>query len=265
MVRESGGVWMNVMDDLGLVQEGEHLTVFLPTTSKALVFRVKSRANRHYEVFNYGALPLTSGTSLPTYDAGSTSVPADGVIPARAYTPGLSFPLDNAFDEGDMWYIPQDYRDRLFHVIQRITPAFLRVDVQIPMAVTQGRFQKDKIMTGIEKDFGFARGSCEVIHLPNIHYGYRYGNDTNVPLYTFAKFIYAEYVVETPKNSSLIFDILTRRVPSYWISLPINIMDPVIEGALVETYGITGFPLYGMDERDKAVREYNTLLREVKV
>jgi hypothetical protein len=208
---------------------------------------------------------LTSGTTLPTFEGGSVSVPVDGVIPARAYTTGLMFPMSGAFDSSDMWYTPEDYRDRLFHVIQHVTPAFLRVDVQIPTAVTQGRFQKDKIVTGVDKDFGFARGSYEVVHLPKVHYGYRYGNDTNVPLYTFVKFIYAEYVIETPKNSSLIFDILTRRIPSHWVTLPINIMDTTVERALTEVYGITGFPLYRADERDKALRDYDALLKEVKI
>jgi hypothetical protein len=254
-----------VTDELGLCLEGEHITAFIPATSRALVFRVKSRVNRRYEQLNYGPLPLTSGMVLPTFDGGSVSVPADGVIPARAYTNGLMFPMSGAFDSSDMWYIPEDYRDRLFHVIQYVTPAFLRVDVQIPIGVPQGRFQKDKIMTGVDRDFGFARGSYEIIHIPKVHYGYRYANDTNVPLYTFVKFIYAEYIIETPKNSSLIFDILTRRTPSHWITLPINIMDTAVERALTEVYGITGFPLYRVDERDKAIRDYDALLREVKV
>ena len=141
-----------VTDALGLTLEGEHLTAFIPATSKAFVFRVKSRVNRRYEQLNYGPLPLTSGTTLPTFEGGSVSVPADGVIPARAYTTGLMFPMSGAFDSSDMWYTPEDYRDRLFHVIQYLTPAFLRVDVQITIAVTQGRFQKDKIVTGVDKD-----------------------------------------------------------------------------------------------------------------
>jgi hypothetical protein len=256
---------MNVTDSYGLVQENENLVAFIPATSKALVFRVKSRVNRRYEQLNYGGLPLTSGTTLPTFEGGSVSVPADGVIPARAYTTGLMFPMTGAFDSSDMWYTPEDYRDRLFHVIQHVTPAFLRVDVQIPIAVTQGRFQKDKIVTGVDKDFGFARGSYEVVHVPKVHFGYRYGNDTNVPLYTFVKFIYAEYVIETPKNSSLIFDILTRKIPSHWVTLPINVMDATVERALTEVYGITGFPLYRADERDKALRDYDALLKEVKI
>ena len=254
-----------VTDEYGLVLEGEYITVFIPATSRALIFRVKSRVNRGYETIDYGPLPLTAGSTLPTFEGGSASVPADGVIPARAYTTGLSFPMDGAYDRDDMWYVPEDYRDRLFHIIQYVTPAFLRIDVQIPTAVTQGRFQKDKIVTGVDKPFGFARGKYEIVQLPKIHYGYRYANQTNINLYTFIKFIYAEYVVETPRNPNLIFDILTRRMLSKWITLPVNVMDTTVERAMIDAYGITGFPLYPIDERDRAVREYSELLREVKI
>jgi len=255
-----------VLNELGLVKESEFLTLFLPPTNKAFVFRVKSRVNIGKETINYGPLPLKSGSSLPTYEGTSTSVPADGVIPARAYTSsGLSFPLLGAYDETDMWYVPEDYRDRLFHVIQYCTPSFLRMDVQIPVNVSQGRFQKDKVMTGVDKDFGFSRGTIEAVHIPKLRYGYRYGNDTNINLYTFVKFVYAEYIVETPKNSSLIFDVLTKRVPSHWVSLPVVVMDTAITRALTETYGIEGFEVYRADQKDQAVREYEILLREVKV
>jgi len=254
-----------VVDDLGLVLENEYISVFVPATSRAFVFRVKSRVNRRHEIINYGPLPLPAGTTLPTFEGGSVTVPVDGVIPARSYTTGLMFPLAGAYDPSDMWYTPEDYRDRLFHVIQHVTPAFLRVDVQIPIAVVQGRFQKDKIVTGVDKNFGFARGTYETIHIPKVHYGFRYANDTNVNLYTSVKFIYAEYVVEIPRNPNLIFDILARRAPSHWVTLPINVMDVTVERAMIESYGMIGFPLYRLDERDKALKEYDMLLREVKV
>lgn len=254
-----------VVDELGLVRTGEFLTAFLPATGKAFVFRVKARVNQDREVINYGSIPLVAGESLPTYEAASTTVPADGVIPARAYTGGKTFPMAGAYDEGDMWYVPEDYRDRLFHVLQYVTPAFLRLDVQVPTGVTQGRFQKDKIVTGVDKDFGFSRGFIETVHVPKLRYGYRYGNDTNINLFTFVKFVYGEYIVEIPKNSSLIFDVLTRRIPSHWVTMPINISDPAISRALTDTYGVQGFTVYRIDQKETAVREFESLLKEAKI
>ena len=248
-----------------LVQENGFLTCYMPALNRALVFRVKCRVNRE-PVFNYGPLPLTAGETLPTFEGGSVTVPAGGVMPARAYTPtGRSFPMPGAYDETDMWYVPEDYRERVFHVIQKITPSFLRVDVQIPTGVTQGRFQKDKIVTGVDASLGFSRGTIETVHLPRLHYGYRWANDTNLSVYSSVRFTYGEYVVETPKDASLIFDILTRRVQSHWISLPINVLDPSIESALMLTYGFTGFPVYGIHQRDQALKEYNELIKRVKV
>jgi len=217
-------------------------------------------------VLNYGPLPFYAGETLPTYDGTSTTVPADGVIPARSYnSSGKSFPMRGAYDETDMWYIPDDYRDRVFHVIQRVTPSFIRIDVQIPRNVVQGRFQKDRVVTGVDADLGFSRGVYETVHLHKVHYGYRYGNDTNMDVRTSARFVYGEYLIETPRDPELIFGILTKRVPSHWVSLPITVWDPTIERAVLDTFGITGFTVYGVHQRGEAVEEYKSLLKEVKV
>lgn len=254
----------NVVDDLGLVLEGQFLTVFIPPTNCALVFRVISRANRGYEQLNFGLLPLKSGESLPTYEGASITVPEDGVLPARAYVlDGKSFPMSDAYDETDMWYTPEEYRNRLFHVIHRLTPDFLRADVQIPKGVTQGRFQKDKIITGVHKDWGFTRGKLEVAQIPEIHYGFRWGNDTNMPVYTAAEFIYAEYTVDIPKDAELLFLILTKKIPSYWISLPVTVYDTTIESALKRVYGLEGFKVYGVHQREVAIRDYSEAIRKV--
>jgi len=225
-----------------------------------------SRVNKDHEVFNYGALPLESGDTLNTYDAGTTTVPVDGVIPSRGYTrDGYDFPLEDVWDEEDMWYMPKDYNDRLFHVKQYTTPDFLRCDVQIPVNVTQPRFQREKKVIGIETDFGFRRGYTEVVHFPEIHYGYRWGNDTNVDFYTHAKFIYAEYMIEIPKDAELIFNVLIRKHLSYWLTLLITQYDRRIADALVKDYGFEGFPLYAPYERDRAITEYEELLAKAKV
>ena len=249
----------------GLVREGEYLTVFIPAYERALVFRVRSVVNAGREHIHYGPLPISEGDVLSTLDGGSVSVPADGVLPARAYTEALTFPIEGVFDSDDMWYIPADYRERIFHVIQSVTPSFLRIDAQIPPAVTQGRFQREKKIIGVEKDFGFARGEFEMIHFPEIHIGYRYANDTNVDLRTSVQFTYGEYVVEIPRDAETLFRILTKKIESHWITLPISVADPSIEDALQKTYGILGFELFRSDQRDEAIAEYERILGEVKL
>jgi len=254
-----------VVDELGLVRENELLVCYVPATNRALVWRVKARVNA-YPVLNYGPLPFTAGELLATYEGGSTAVPADGVLPARSYnSTGKSFPLRGAIDETDMWYLTDDYRERVFHVIQKVTPSFVRVDVQIPKNVVQGRFQRDKVVTGVDTDFGFTRGVYETVHLHKVHYGYRYGNDTNLSVYTNVKFVYGEYLIETPRDPELIFAVLTKKVPSHWVSLPINVWDVTIERAMLDAYGILGFTVYGAHQRSEAIEEYRRLLREVRV
>jgi hypothetical protein len=266
MAESVGWLELEVADSYGLVPEGEHLTVFLPATSKAFVFRVKSRVNRGFERFHYGPLPLPANLPLPSYIGGNIPVPANGVMPATAYTDvGLSFPLSGAFDETDMWYIPKEWGERLFHVKAQITPSWLRVELQIPKGVSQRRFQREKISLGVEKLFGYSRGFIETIHFPNLHYGYRFGNDSNLTVYTGVDFTYGEYIVEIPKDSDLIFNILTRRTASYWLTLPLSVYDAQIKRAFLETYGIEGFTIYPVTERSKAVSEYNALLKEVQV
>jgi hypothetical protein len=266
--------WGGCMDNLGLVRSGDYLTVFIPATQSALVFRVRSRVNEGREVFNYGPLPIASGTSLPTYEGTSTTVPADGVLPARSYVrDGITFPaltgMETVFTKSDIWYLSEDDRDRLFHVKTYVYPPVIRADVQIPAKVTQGRFQKERVITGVDSELGFSRGFIEVVHIPLLDYGYRFGNDTNLNLKTFVKFIYGEYLVEVPRNPDLIFDILVRKVPSLWVTLPVAYVDPKISDALVRVYGFPsdrlGFKVYRADERDRAVREYSELLRLLKV
>lgn len=250
------------MDEL--VQEGGYLTTFIPATEKAFVFRVKSITNAGRKIFNYGPLPLNANESIPTYDGGTATIPADGVLPARAYTAsGKSFPLENVYDENDMWYLPEENRDRLFHVKQFITPAFLRVDVQIPKEVIQGRFQETRLIIGIDKDFGFNRGEIESVHYPELHYGYRWGNDTNIPLRTTTKFVYGEYVIEIPKDCETVYAILQRKIPSYWLTMPIANYDASIRDAFNRAYGFEGFPV--IPNKDEAISAYRELMKKSKV
>jgi hypothetical protein len=266
---------MSVVDEFGLVTENSYLTIYIPAAQSALVFRVVARANRGFEVFDYGPLPIRSGETVALFGGGTATVPADGVLPAMGITGDLRFPaipgtpLENVRDRSDIWYLDKDDRDRLFHVKLHIYPPVIRALVRIPTNVTQYRFQRDRVPLGIESPLGFSRGLLETVHIPYLIYGYRFANDTNLDLRTFVKFVFAEYIVEIPRKSDLIFDILTRRVPSYWLTMPIATLEPAIQSALRDVYGFReprwGFKLYRADERDRAIREYEEVLKGLKV
>jgi hypothetical protein len=264
---------MSVVDRFGLVNENSYLVVYFPATGTAIPFRVLARVNKGFEVFNYGPLPITTTTALSSYDGGTVTPPASGVMPARSYTPDLAFPaisgtpLVNARDTSDIWYLDENDRDRLFHVKMFVYPPIIRTDIRIPINVTQLRFQKERVVIGVSTVLGFTRGALEFIRLPYLRYGLRFGNDTNLNLYTFVSFIYAEYVVEVPRDADVIADILLKRVPSYWFTMPISYQDPGISDALRRVYGFTstwGFKLYRHDQREQALKEYSNVLASLK-
>lgn len=259
---------LKVVDNLGLVEENNFLTVYLPILKKALIFRIVARRNKGFEVLNYGSLPLTKEEVLASYVSGTQTVPEDGVFPPMSYTAdGHRFPspFPNVYEESDMWFLPKEENTTLFHVYQYLTPSWIRIDVQIPIYINQIRFQGDRVVGGVDKDWGFKRGILEMIHFPGIKIGYRWGNDTNLTVYTNVKFIFAEYVVEIPKDPELIFNILVKKVPSHWVSLPVLSNAEDISRELIDVYGIDGFPLYPITEKDKAISEYKTILKGVTI
>jgi hypothetical protein len=268
---------MSIVDKFGLVNENNYMVLFFPATRTALIFRVVSRVNRGFEVFDYGPLPITTNMTLSSYDGGAVTPPADGVLPARSYTTSdITFPaipgtpLSNVRDTTDMWYLAEEDSDRLFHVKMFIYPPIIRAEVRIPTGVSQAKFQKERVTLGIDTVMGFSRGMLEFIRLPGIRYGFRFGNDTNLHLYTFVRFVFSEYVVEVPKEPTLIYDLLTRRLPSYWITMPVMYLDPAIQDALRRVYGFTepywGFRLYGVtaSDRDKAIKEYQEVIKMLR-
>lgn len=256
---------MSLLDKYGLVRDGGLLTMYIPATGKAIVFIVKGRANRGGEELDYGPLPTTTSDTLPTYDGGSATPSEDGTLPGRAYTDAIKFSYSNTslYDTSDIWYVPEDFRGRLFHVITQVTPAFLRVGVEVPAGVTQTYFQKTKMAIGVTGDWGFSRGRFEMLHLPKIGVGYRFGNDTNMEVYTHVKFYYAEYIVKVLVDPDAVFDVLTGAIPSHWVSLPINYYDATIKSALKTTYGFEGFPVFPRWRRNDALTAYRMLVDAV--
>jgi len=110
-----------VTDKNGLVEDNHYMVVFIPASEKALPFRILARQNRGGEIIDYGSIPITASETWGSYDGGTTTAPDDGVIPSRGFTStAKSFTppsgMSNVYDSSDMWYIPYDYRERLFHI-----------------------------------------------------------------------------------------------------------------------------------------------------
>lgn len=255
------------------VHQGSYLTVYFPPNNTALVFLVKGIANSNFRKFLYGALPLTQGQQISSYSGGTATVSGNGQFPANAFTPeGLFFPPPvvngqpiNTYDSTDMWYIPPENNDRLFLIDLNVIPSWLRIDLQIPSQVTQSAFQVDRVAGGVSSIFGFSRGSYTTVQFPYIHYGWRFGNDTSMTVYTSVLFRYAELIVDIPRDPALIFNILTRRIPSYEITLPLITIPERLTNALKEDYGITqGFVVPRSDQSQTAVPAIQQILGKLK-
>jgi len=258
---------LQVVDSLGLVRTNNFLVVYLPASEKAMVFRVKSRANEGYEKLPYGPLPLTSGQTLYTFEGGTVTVPADGVFPARSYTPEALIwkPIvEGTWDTTDMWYLPPEWSERLFHLKLKLTPACLRTQLELPKGTKQVAFQRDKIILTVSSIFGWKWGEIEAVIFPGLHYGWQFANELNVNLYTYAEFTYAENIIEIPTVPQLIFDILTGKTPAHWVTLPCRTYEDKIKSALEKTYGFDGYKIYCPARREEAIRDYTETARKVK-
>jgi hypothetical protein len=258
---------MAVTDKDGLVKDNELLVVYIPSSNKALVFRVISRQNKGFEKFDYGALPTTAGDVLSTYDGGVATVGISGEMPPRSYVNGKKFPYTGVYDSTDMWFVPFTWTDRVYHVKTKIKPGFLRVGLQIPSGVNQSRFQKERVVGGADTNagFGYNLGEIETVHLPEIHYGYSFGNDSNLRLRTGVHFTYGEYIVKIPNSPSLICDVLSRTYPAHWVGLPISTVDASITQGLRKTWGFDGFTVYPNIQRQTAIDEYTSILGSSEV
>lgn len=261
-----------VIDQLGLVNDNRYMVVFIPANARALPFRVISRHNRGGEVLPYGSIPITNGESWASYDGGTTTAPAANVIPNRAYIPTSSpkkfaalSDMSSVYDSTDMWYTSaEEFRTRLFHVYMDVIPKFIRCGIQIPSGQDQLRFQGNRVILGVGKTSGWTRGGLETVHFPELHYGYAFGNDTNLDVYNSVVFTYGEYVIGIPTDASLIFDLLSGDKPAHWVEMPIASYDSSIRSAFERNYGMEGFPLYAKEDRQDAMSEYTGIIGKLK-
>lgn len=257
------------IEDYPVLGDNDYLSVFIPAQKRSLVFQVVTKVNATTPIINYGALPLTSGLTLSLYAGGSVNVPADGQLPPGSYTSkGVKFPLPGSmtgsYDNNDMWYTNEEYRDRIFRIILQTDP-FVRVGLEYPLNVKQYRFQRDNVQVGPETDFGFADGVIETIQFPNIHQGWLFGNPTNLPLYTECRFRYEELIIRTPNDSEVIYDVLAGNIPRYQVNLPISVQDPSLQQNLLKNYGYYGFDTTLVSDKVAALKSISDNLTKVLI
>ena len=271
-----------LVDQWGLSKNNTYLVIDLPAYDSALVFRVRQRVNTGYEKFIYGQLPITSGETFSSYTSGTTSAPGTGIFPSLSYTAlnqAMQFPAPtvngaqlNTFDTTDIWYQQYDTSETLFEVKQYLTPSWLRVAVSIPSGTGQSGFQQNKVQGGVNtynSAFGFARGSLDIFHIPTVHYGYLYGNDTNLVVDTKVTFVYGEYTVQIPSDPNVIFDAIQGNIPARHTTLPMQTPNQQFANALGQDYGsgFQGFPIFPNNQagRKQAIQAYMPFLRNIPV
>ena len=255
-----------ITDNLGLVLENQLINLYIPAFRSCLVFRVRARRNRGFEEIPYGSIPVAKDEVVYTLDGGTVAVPEDGVLPARSYTPSsktLPSIVEGVFDSKDMFYLSPDYRNILLHCKYYITPAWIRVLTEVPAGVLHNRFQRDRVILDISKDWGWKRGFIETFHVPGVHIGFKFCNDLNANVYTFIKIVYGEYEVEIPKDPELIYGVIVGKIPAYSFTWQYITSEEIVRSTLLRVYGITGFPV--IFEKDKAVKKYEELIKNLKV
>jgi len=253
---------MSVIDEFGLVKPNKLLVVIVPVSEVALVFRVKYRKVFRLE---YPGLPIKKGETLALYGGGEIIVPADGVMPAMSFTfRSRTFPYPGAFDETDMFYIPKEWSDTIFHVHHHIKPAWIRVEIQIPPDNLQIAFQRDKISGGVDMPFGFKRGHIEVVHLPDVKIGFRFGNDTSVTVLTGDLMIIGEYNVELVLDPEVVFDAIVGKAPAYVYTYPTYKTGEYVLSKIKEVYGFEGFPIYPEYKKSEAINKYKEIISKIK-
>ena len=236
------------MEKFELLKPDEYLTLYISYTNKAIVYRIKSVLNANYPYFLYGPLPINKGEVEPTFNGGAYITQAPGEIGPQSYTMYKQFPstLMNVYDPSDMWYLDKSSRDEIFHIIQYVKPSWVMIEQQIPTGTNQATFQNGRVSGGIginNNTFGFRRGVYETVQIPYIHYGWVYGNDTSMDITTQVLFKYGEYKIEIVTDPMLVYQILTRRIPSKEITLTLSSYPNELRNALISDYGFEGYPM----------------------
>ena len=190
-----------VLDEKGFVRPGYPILIYLPAWDAYIPLLVKTRANLGYEDFEYGPLP----------DCGDIS---NGVIPAGGKAANCTFSYSQLPPETaqDMFYYI--YNDRLMHVYVEIRPVMLRILLEIPQG-SKPYSLYGLVAQDLTRDFGWFRCCKEMVFPPKIHVGWDFYNPTNLDLKTWARFHYAEYIIEPIKDADVITKILVGKIPAH--------------------------------------------------
>lgn len=264
-------VGYEVTDEYGFTQPNNYVQLFLPGYTSSIVLYVKYRHNPTWSLTNYGPLPFTTATAYSAYNGvgggvgGSPTATVAGELPASAWIKGVQFNVPSTFNvvgsfpygNSDIWYTQTN--SRLFEVKQWVSPSWVRIACDVPTGQNQETFQ-DTVAGGVDQDFGWSRGKYRTAHIPYIHYGYGYGNDTNAPCYTGVAWRYAEQEVSLCKDPNLVFQIINGMYPANTYELPIVTKQTQIDTALNQAYGFTGFPIYPKTKQAEAVAAYQALI-----
>ena len=252
-----------------------YLTVFLPPINTAYVFQIRNIRNSYFQTIPYGPLPIQANQPLSNFQGGTTPAPANGVLPGFTVAPSLIFPPPatlpqpaslSVYDRTDMWYVPataRQYQNTLFHIYHIVSPQHLRIQLEIPAGTNLSNFQDNRVILPIISPFGYTRGSIEVIQFPGIHYGYTYANDTNMSVITNAKFYYREYQIAIPDDPSIIFGVITGRIPSKKYVLPVPTISGQVQSALQSAYGFLGFKVYSITKQGEAIATYRQIIEKI--
>ena len=248
-----------VIDQHGFLREGEHIVVVLPAYNAAIPFRVRSVDNKDTHWINYGPVPYTfTGYSK-------------GVIPGRNATPGFKFSDITGMLTGeqatDMFYHKKE--DILIHAYVDIRPHLFRIYREIPTGTKQTRYLRTVTFTTTVGQntslFGYTVGVVEQFFFPNFHIDWFVHNATNMDLRTNVMIKYAEYTVEIPRDPEFIFNLMLRKYPAYWYTLPIQTKFTEMDRLFSEIYKMKMIPLYKTYERERALSEIPEMIKEAVI
>lgn len=224
-----------------------YLVVKLPDPAQSrstyiLMFWVDAVINTYWETLPYGPLPLTAGQVLARIPplAGTVTVPADGVMPAYSMVEGLLFkPVQGlqAYDDFDMWYVPEDRPDILMVYSMQLRPGWLRIEVALPQGMTQARFL-EKTILGVDKVAGYVRGRLTIPQIAGLHFPLNIANDTNLDVYTNVVFKYKELRVKVVDDAEKLKQYVEGRLPAVSITLPLVFVSDMVIRRIQTVYNV---------------------------